>query len=364
MKLLANLCLPAFLAAGQAADPVRDIWILAGQSNMVGRANLEGAEQPDPRVFVLGKDGVWAVAREPLHEERTGLSGARIGAGLGLPFAKEMVRISGTPIGLVPVAVGGTSLWQWDPSDPKSLYASMMKRVRLAGGRVKGVLWYQGEADARTDRADQYEARFVEFVRALRRDLGNDALPVYYAQIGRYAAPEQAPRVPAAWTRLREVQRTLEDRLANLRMAATLDLEMEDHVHLNRDGLRRLGMRFAHLANGGSAPRLAGVRWVSPRRLQVRFEGVNGSLTPKQRVLGFTLTDAQGTPRPLLFRAWAPSTPGNEVVLEVSNQFERPSPLLLWYGQDFDPAGTLADERDMAVPAFGPIVLPAPPGVP
>ena len=29
-----------------------------------------------------------------------------------------------------------------------SLYGGMLRRFELAGGRVKGVLWYQGESDA------------------------------------------------------------------------------------------------------------------------------------------------------------------------------------------------------------------------
>ena len=85
---------------------VGDLWVLAGQSNMEGVGDLIDVTPPHPRVMLLGMDGKWAQAEEPLHwlvdspdpvhsgdpktrAERSAQEHKtrRKGAGLGLPFA-------------------------------------------------------------------------------------------------------------------------------------------------------------------------------------------------------------------------------------------------------------------------------------
>ena len=119
---------------------VGDLWVLAGQSNMEGVGDLVDVQKPDPLVHSFDQLDAWGVAREPLHnlpgavdrvhwrknkqgepERYTGEALAKFnetrkkGAGLGLPFAVEMVRRTGVPVGLVPCAHGGTSMDQWSP---------------------------------------------------------------------------------------------------------------------------------------------------------------------------------------------------------------------------------------------------------
>ena len=337
-----------------------DLWLLAGQSNMVGRARLSESVAPDPNVRVLRASGEWEVASEPLHESRPGPEGP-IGAGLGLPFAKDMLRRSGVPVGLIPTAVGGTSLWQWDPTlrDEKSLYGNLLKQVRRAGGRVTGVLWYQGEADARTDHTAEYPERMRRFVAMLRADLGDAQLPFYYVQIGRNASPAKPPRTSLALNAIQDAQLRLEPDLAPGVMTAAVDLEMEDYVHVNADGLRRLGLRLAHLASGGpSGPRPVEYIWQSELRLRIRFSGVNGKLRADGRVVGFTLHDSEGQEAAAYYRAWIPADPGNEVVLELNPRTEIPDPLSLWYGFGANPPCNILDSADLPVPAFGPVQLP------
>src|SRR5205085_4771339 len=152
---------------------VGDLWVLAGQSNMEGVGDLIDVQQPDPMVHSFDLADHWGIAEEPLHtlvsaadrvhwrnndqgepERWTGprlqryIEERRKGAGLGLPFAVEMFKRTGIPVGLIPCAHGGTSMEQWSPSlkdrEGDSLYGSMLRRVKAVGGRVRGVLWYQG----------------------------------------------------------------------------------------------------------------------------------------------------------------------------------------------------------------------------
>ena len=66
-EILAGLVLFLVLvSAGQAAERKVKVFIVAGQSNMAGRGQVEPQDtEPDPRVFVLDKAGQWQPAAEP-----------------------------------------------------------------------------------------------------------------------------------------------------------------------------------------------------------------------------------------------------------------------------------------------------------
>ncbi|MFN0169498.1 MAG: sialate O-acetylesterase [Bryobacteraceae bacterium] len=352
---------------------VGDLWILAGQSNMVGRALLASAEAPDPHVHMMRPDDRWAIAEDPLHERRDTPRGPN-GAGSGLAFAKEMYRRTGVPVGLIPCAVGGTSMDQWDPGKRsegrKSLYGNMLARVSLAGGKVRGMLWYQGESDATEKDSAVYRKKFESWIATMRRDLGSPSLPLYYAQLGRFAGEPYGSRVDAAWDAVRDAQLQIESTVTATSMAATLDLELTDSIHVDTAGLQRLGQRFAKLACRDlypgkcsglePGPRLKEVRWVASRQLRLSFTGVNGRLSAPDRVTGFSFSDGQRAIKPVSFRAWIPEGAGNEIALEMNLPLKLPAPLWLWYGRGFDPTANLHDAEDLPLPAFGPVTVPPP----
>ena len=101
-----------------------------------------------------------------------------------------LVESTGVPIGLIASAHGGTSMEQWNPAKKEqggnSLYGSMLRQVKLAGGKVRGVLWYQGESDAMGGAWKVYPKVFADFIAAVRSDFGQPELPFYYVQIGRF----------------------------------------------------------------------------------------------------------------------------------------------------------------------------------
>src|SRR5205807_1399114 len=88
------------------------IYLLLGQSNMVGRdTRTLGSQGENPRVLALDGDGQWVVAKDPIHPRE-----GRIDPGVGpaISFALEMLKADPTiTIGLVPCAVGGTTLKRW-----------------------------------------------------------------------------------------------------------------------------------------------------------------------------------------------------------------------------------------------------------
>jgi sialate O-acetylesterase len=369
---------------------VGDLWVLAGQSNMEGVGDLINVAPPNPRVMSLGMDGKWVQAAEPLHwlvdspdPVHSGNSDDRErrseeyhktrtkGSGLGLPFATAMVQATGVPIGLIPCAHGGTRMDQWDPSRKdeggQSLYGSMMRSILLAGGKVKGVLWYQGESDADTDRTAAYAQVFADFIAAVRSDLGRPDLPFYAVQIGRVVRDGD----PKPWNAVQDAQRLLPDRVGNTAVVSVIDLELDDLIHVGTQGLKRAGQRLARVAQhelfgkpGGYTPTFDRVSRGEGNTLVVRFKGVNSpvpgsgsegyGLQPARHIAGFSIRKENGAEVPIVYEAMVgPSK--DTVVLKLTGK--PPAGARLSYGWGFDPYCNLTDSLDMAVPVFGPISL-------
>ena len=281
---------------------VGDLWVLAGQSNMEGVGDLLDVTPPQAQVMLLGMDGKWGQAEEPLHwlvdspdpvhsgdpkscAERSAQTHKQRskGAGLGLPFAAAMVEATRVPIGLVAVAHGGTSMEQWNPAKKgeggNSLYGSMLRQFQLAGGKVKGVLWYQGESDAMGgDVWKSYPQVFSRFITSVRSDFGQPELPFYFVQIGRFVRAAD----PKGWNAVQEAQRLIPERVPNTAVISVIDLELDDLIHVGTQGLKRAGQRLARIAQrelfgdvGATTPTLDRVTKGPHNSLVVRFKGVN-----------------------------------------------------------------------------------------
>ncbi|OAD06763.1 carbohydrate esterase family 6 protein, partial [Mucor lusitanicus CBS 277.49] len=132
----------------------------------------------------------WTRAKEPLHQLYLSPRTYR-GASLGLSFAKEYrEKLSNVPVGLVASAHGGTSLNDWkrpdtldEDSEDKTLYGAMMARIKAVGGRIAGILWYQGESDTTVaEDALTYRDRFRLWMDTLRQDLRDPTLPIAFVQ--------------------------------------------------------------------------------------------------------------------------------------------------------------------------------------
>lgn len=398
---------------------VGDLWVLAGQSNMEGVGDLGDVTPPSESVHVLGMNGQWSRAEEPLHwlvdspdpvhsgdpatraerSEATHKS-RRKGAGLGLPFGVVIAGATNVPIGLVACAHGGTSMAQWDPAKKddggKSLYGSMIRQVNLAGGKVKGVLWYQGESDANDQAAAAYPKVMEDFIAAVRRDFGQADLPFYLVQIGRVIRGGD----PKAWKAVQEAERLLPGRVPDTAVISVIDLELDDGIHVGTQGLKRAGTRLARIALrdlygqvGATTPALERVLRGPGNTLVVKFKDVNrapdtGSsrgnfgpnlgnpgfqtniklnssgpamrppatlgLQPSRHVAGFSIRAADGSEIPLILEAMVgPSR--DAVILKLTGKI--PDGASLWYGWGFDPYCNLTDALDMAVPVFGPVGL-------
>jgi sialate O-acetylesterase len=365
---------------------VGDLWVLAGQSNMQGVGNNDNVTPPHELVHVFAMNDDWRIAEEPLHrlnesrdivhskveddEERNSLvadvTNWKKGAGLGLPFAVELVKELDRPIGLLACAHGGTSMDQWNPElrdeGGKSLYGSMYRRVQAAGGKVKGVLWYQGESDANANAAPVFLEKFQRFVAAVREDFNDPNLPFYYVQIGAFTIGED--QNSQWWDMVQQAQLSAEPLLENAGMVTSIDLPLDDPIHIGTDGLKTLGERLANrvltdvygekdLLRG---PRLAEMNWQDTPfgpQLHVRFDSVNGALTADGGVHGFSAYDPGGGQ--LVFKQQRHPEKDDTVILWMQ---QRKPDATLHYGKGRGPICTLRDEAGFAVPVFGPQPIP------
>ena len=214
------------------------IYLLMGQSNMVGRDTRQlGSQVDNPRVLALDGEGRWVMAREPMHVGGTGL-------GPGIPFALEMLKADPkTTIGLVPCAVGGTPLRRWVKG--ADLYEAAVSRARTAarGGVLKGVLWHQGESDTDKQRnAETYETRLAQMFRDLRQDLGLADLPIVVGQLGDFLTAEKYPYVETVRGAIGHIPSVV----AGVGVADSTGLSHKgDSLHFSADAEKELGARFA-----------------------------------------------------------------------------------------------------------------------
>jgi len=362
---------------------VGDVWVLAGQSNMQGVGNLDGAAKPHPMVRAFSKRREWRLAKDPLHvalesadvchnggKQCTPQEGERLrkkakkGVGIGVFFGAEMYGRFGVPQGLICTAKGGTKMVEWDPAlksrGGASLYASMIASIRATGQPVAGVLWSQGESDAVLDHAPHYTKRMRKFVATVRKELGQPSLPWILLQTARKIAPED-PNA-RAWMSIREQQRRLPDQIPHLETVACIDLPMDDPIHLGSDAFAALALRVAATAarflgdrTQSRPPQLKRIRPLKGA-IDVEFDHVKDGLYSGHGVHGFSILNAEGGEERAIYRA---SLCGNRVRLYLSGSFSHEGCQVV-YGFGYAPSCNIFDGRSYSLPAFGPIPVGKP----
>ncbi|NBD22287.1 sialate O-acetylesterase [Paenibacillus glycinis] len=365
---------------------VGDLWIMAGQSNMDGVGKLGEIPPPETGISCFYLGDRWDVASDPLcwllesvdpvNREVPDAELARAiaeqrqfrqhGAGLGIPFAKEVRQHVQVPIGLVVCSHSGTSMAHWDyrlaGKGGHSFYGALLRRVDKLGGKVKGCLWYQGESDTGAETAPRYYDAMVSWVAALRRDLNAPRLPFIYAQLSVFYVLEPDARWPdpALWNRVQDDQLALEKAIPHSAMVPTIDAGLADIIHLDTESLRQVGRRMAwqalRIAYGMQVakrgPRPAGYHWNEERtELTIALSGVNGRLQEIGRACGFR---AEAEERSIPFSAEL-TEDRQRIRLRFAQSV--PAACRLSHGAGFNPVVNVKDELGIPLVVFGPIAI-------
>lgn len=226
---------------------VGDIFVTCGQSNMTGYGKDSAYDPPVLGVHMLANTGNWTIASHPIAcavnsiyafpENSTGTSPA-------LSFARRLKERLGVPIGIIPSAVVGTKLEQWNPAQTGDCCREMYRRLD-AIGEFKGFLWYQGCSDANETAAPSYFERFSETIAAWREKYGHH--PVLTVQLNRWASAPGENR-DKWWGMIRDAQRRAGLELEDVVTVPSLDLPMTDGIHNSAGANVIIGERLANVA--------------------------------------------------------------------------------------------------------------------
>lgn len=236
------------LACGyiQAQDTARvdssfHLYLLIGQSNMAGRGMIDTADNDVQQgILMLDRQNVWVPAKDPLHFDKK-----MAGVGPGMSFAQAMLTgNAGIRIGLIPCAVGGTSIGKWEPGayDENTAthpYDDMEKRLRIAlrYGVLKGILWHQGEGNSSPQSIRKYPAQLQELIGRLRGIPGAAGVPFVAGELGRFGPTRFA---------FNEMIREMPQSVPRMKVVSSEGLQHKgDNLHFDAPSARELGKRYA-----------------------------------------------------------------------------------------------------------------------
>lgn len=242
LNLLMLFSLSAF-SQKENTNTEYDLYLLIGQSNMSGRGVIteKNKEEGRPNVFMLTKENTWVPARNPLHFDKPKIAGVGPGLSFGISMAK------GNPthkIGLVPCAVGGTSIDSWKPGGYDKAtkthpYDDMLLHLKAAlqSGKLKGILWLQGEADSPPEKAALYLPKLEELIQRLRTEVGDDKIPFVAGELGRYREQYQ---------NINRVLKQLPGKVPYTAVSSSKGLtDKGDQTHFNSESQEKIGKRMA-----------------------------------------------------------------------------------------------------------------------
>lgn len=226
---------------------------------------------------------------------------------------------------------------------PTVLYNGMLHP--LIPFAMKGVIWYQGEANA--DRAYQYRDLFPLMIRDWRTQWNKD-FPFYFVQLASFMQRTGQPE-ESAWAELREAQ-TQTLNLENTGMAVTIDIGDADDIHPKNK--QEVGRRLSLIAlnqtygkgNVYSGPVYSHTR-LRNNEIEVYFRHTDGQLVAQGAELkGFTIAGADHKFHPAKARIV------NDKVV-VSSE-EVPFPVAVRYGWANNPDCNLYNKAGLPASPF------------
>ncbi len=169
-------------------------------------------------------------------------------------------------------------------SYPTLLYNGMINPLVPFG--IKGVIWYQGEANA--ERAHQYQRIFPNMINDWRQHWGQGNFPFLFVSLANYMQPVDVPK-ESQWAELREAQ-TMTLKLPNTGMALAIDIGEANDIHpRNKQEVgRRLALNAFKVAYNMNVVNLG------PMYKSVAFKNGKAYITFADTGAGLTVKDKYG----------------------------------------------------------------------
>jgi sialate O-acetylesterase len=371
---------PHVLKAVEGADTVAladvlcgDVWLCSGQSNMQmgvgevigGKEELAGAAmRPNVRIFTMPR----GAAEKPVREfdarwQRPSEDGLKDFSAVAWFFGKHLMddpALEDVPLGLINSSFGGTSIEAWTPPGklpdlpkdqisgsmfgiaPGSLFNGMISPLtRLP---IKGVLWYQGEANAGQPQA--YISLLANLMDQWRTAWQQPELPFFIVQLPAFEGTMGG--LDFSW--LREAQAAACAKTQHAWCAVTFDTT--DGHDLHPVEKEEIGRRLALLArrNCYQSPVIADGPAVQRvmrdgRGMRVTFESAEGLATKHGKLpAGFALAGADGE-----YRFATAVIEGPTVIVDCADV---PDPRTLRHAWGAMPDGNLVNRSGLPVAPF------------
>lgn len=220
------------------------VFLLAGQSNMAGRGRITSTSNSDlpDNVYSLDLNLNVISAKHPVHWDHY-----VAGYSMAISFSEQISKqCNGCSVLLVPAASSGTSINDWQPGG--SMLSLVKERLKIAAqyGEIKGILWHQGESDARTDRTislKKYPDSLKKTIAALRALAGDESVPFIAGTLPEYLSENKKYRF------YQDVNSSIAMAIASTKNAHLVDLSdmvaKKDGLHFSSESLDVMAKRYS-----------------------------------------------------------------------------------------------------------------------
>jgi sialate O-acetylesterase len=390
---------------------VGDVWLCAGQSNMDLPFNNEKFSDPklvptedlsdvwlfqpstnktSSLVLDMHRSDQWPAPqhRAPNAWRQATAANAKAFSMIGYYFGRDVAKAQKVPVGMINVAVGGSTVGQWCSPEADAQARGGGGKVRsvavkpyaddsenadwLYGGTIhpivglamKGVLWYQGESEAAWFFNAKYDAFFTALIKDYRAKWGIGDFPWLFVQI----QGQTGKNDPA----IREMQsRGLSE--PNTAMAVCADVNAGLHPSDKRVVAQRLVLAARALAYGEKIEYMGPIyksHKTAGDKLVVTFEHVGTGLVAKEGApLGQSAAqppvDGKGRAVPVPFMiagadgkflpadaAIEPGAGGKPADSVVLSNPDVKQPVAVRYGWDVKPTLTLYNKEGLPASPF------------
>lgn len=292
LSLLFSLCSTVVSPAAEVK-----VFLLGGQSNMLGRAPLSGLPTAlrSPQADVLffgGSDGTVGTTLTTLRPD--GKNSTEFGP--EVTFGRSIADASPTTqFALIKYAAGGTALYNdWAPGTGaeykafRNTVTAGLAALHAAGHTTEiiGMAWHQGESDAIEGRQASYASNLTAFIADIRSHYGA-GLPFLIGEIRRSNG--------AAFVTVADAQISVASADPRAVFVPASDLSFLDTYHFDAASQITLGERFAAgyaaLPSGGGDPTSPWISSVSINSVSSTFSAARSA---ENIINGNGFTEASG----------------------------------------------------------------------
>jgi hypothetical protein len=220
------------------------VFILAGQSNMAGRAFIQPNDTlSNHRILSINRESEIILAKEPLHFYEPKISGLDCGMAFSIEILKHIP--DSISVLLIPTALGGSAIDKWvNDSIHRNikLLSNFKDKVELAKkyGTIKAILWHQGESDAKPLLITNYKNKLQALFKKFRNIIDNQNLIILTGNIDLFE--ERDPHKKNINQQINAFAfNDLNTYLINTKNFKSVG----DNLHFNSKSQRKMGKRFA-----------------------------------------------------------------------------------------------------------------------